>query len=335
MAGKVNQSLVKALGLIAVSSKTGLGYQTRDYYRHLKPQKTLVVDISSINNTTQNPDWYPDATFVKGFPQPKQIEQFLQGLDVVLTAETPYNFELFTLAKQKGVKTICVENPEFYDYFKYPQLPMPDKIILPSTWLEAEIRNHAEPKGVEVVQLHHPVDRLEFPFTLRTKPSYLHIAGNPAVNDRNGTFMALNVKDITITIQKTRVANFIKSRYKARVVEPETRQQLYTFGDVLVLPRRYGGNCLPLNEALSSGLPVIMPDISPNNILPKNWLVPAYKDGYFEPRAKIDLYSVDKDKLLETVYNLDIEKESKIANEIADTISWQTLLPKWKEAVCC
>lgn len=39
----------------------------------------------------------------------------------------------------------------------------------------------------------------------------------------------------------------------------------------MILPRKYAGLCLPMNEALMSGLPVIMTDIEPNNvILPKS-----------------------------------------------------------------
>jgi hypothetical protein len=39
----------------------------------------------------------------------------------------------------------------------------------------------------------------------------------------------------------------------------------YKDGDVLVIPRKYGGLCLPMQEALAHGIPVIMPDIEPND----------------------------------------------------------------------
>lgn len=328
------------LGLIAVSSKTGLGYQTRDYYRHLNPLKTMVVDISAINGKTQNPHWYPNGIFINGFPREREIELFLNDLDVVLTAETPYNFELFSIAKRRGVKTVCVENPEFYDYFKYPHLPMPDLIILPSNWMEAEIRAHAEPLGTQVVQLHHPVDRGVFKFNLRKSKKFVHVAGNPAVNDRNGTFDALAAcPQLIVVTQKEHLAKMIRARYSgSRVFDNlEDNLELYNLGDILVFPRRYGGNCLPLNEALSCGMPVIMPNISPNNnLLPGEWLVPAYENGYFEPRGRVNLYSVDVQKLMEKIdwfINCDIEKESEKANQIAESISWKELGPKWMQTL--
>ena len=42
---------------------------------------------------------------------------------------------------------------------------------------------------------------------------------------------------------------------------------LYAGFDPLILPRRYGGLCLPMNEALRSGLPVIMFNVSPSDAI--------------------------------------------------------------------
>lgn len=329
------------LGLLAVSSKTGLGYQTKDYFKFLSPTKTLIVDISSINGSKQHYEWYPGAKICRGFPQQKDLKEFLRGLDVVLTAETPYNFELFPMAKERGVKTVCVENPEFYDYFKYPHLPMPDMMILPSSWKEGEIRSHAEPLGTKVVQLHHPVDRDVFKFRLRSQKRLVHIAGNPAVHDRNGTFDALNASggSLLVYVQKEAMARMLRARYsQSRVIEQvEDNIEMYQMGDVLVFPRKYGGNCLPLNEALSCGMPVIMPDINPNNdLLPSEWLVPASVTGHFEPRAKVDIYTTDLQALRDKIdwfRSCDITEESKKADKIAESISWKVMLPKWRKVL--
>jgi glycosyltransferase involved in cell wall biosynthesis len=105
----------------------------------------------------------------------------------------------------------------------------------------------------------------------------------------------------------------------------------------MVMPRKYGGNCLPLNEALSSGMPVIMPDISPNNnLLPKEWLVPASIDGYFTPRGRVDLYSTDLNALREKIEwfkTVNIGEQSEIADKIAESISWETLKEKYLSAI--
>ncbi len=328
------------LGLIARADHTGLGYQTKAYYKHLKPDKVLLIDITNYNGNKQHYEWYPNAQISKGFPNFQDIINFLSGLDVVITAETAYSNEFYKYAKEMEVKTICVENPEFYDFIKYPDLVMPDVIILPSVWKEKEIRAHAEAKGVKVYQIHHPVDRDEFPFQLRTNKKVVHIAGKPASQDRNGTWDYLQAcPDGLVTTQSEDLAKLIRNRYRnARVLtDIQTPQQIYRSGDILVLPRKYGGNCLPLNEALSSGMPVIMPDIEPNNhLLPKEWLVPATITGHFEPRTKVDIYSVDIQQLqkkIQYMQSIDMEQESLKANDIAESISWTTLLPKYLEVI--
>lgn len=326
------------LGILVRADQTGLGYQTRDYHKWLKPDKTILIDLSPLNGNPQN-DWYEPSMTIQGIPSRILIHQMLNDIDILLTAETPYNLDLYSIAKERGIKTICVENPEFYDHVKYPNFDMPDMIILPSVWKEAEIRAHAESRGTKVVQLHHPVDRADFPFRQRTTTYPLHIAGKPAANDRNGTWEFMQAcPDGRVTTQSSDLAWNIRRRYRHSDVRTDIQQpqQIYSLGDILVFPRKYGGNCLPLNEALSSGMPVIMTDIEPNNhILPPEWLVPARKTDSFEPRTTVDIFTADVDRLRERIQWVkdNIESESKRANKIADTISWVTLLPKWQEAI--
>jgi hypothetical protein len=217
---------------------------------------------------------------------------------------------------------------------------MPDVIILPSVWKMDEICSHAEPLGTKVVQLHHPVDRDEFPFKKRTTTKTMHIAGKPAAHDRNGTmiYMQSTANQVVIT-QDERFARTLRSRYRtSRVLTGiENAADMYQHGDIMVLPRKYGGNCLPLNEALSSGMPVIMPDIEPNNwLLPKDWLVPAKKVGEFHPRTKVDLYEVDPQDLAlkyQWFEGQSMELQSEIANAIANKISWPIMKRKYMEVL--
>ena len=327
------------LGLLVRDDNTGLGYQTRAYYKHLKPHKTIVIDLSPLNGNKQN-SWYPDALTLKGIPHDNQLDDILSDIDVLLTAETPYNLNLYKRARELGVKTVCVENPEFYDHIVYPQYELPDLIILPSVWLEDYIREHAESKGTKVIQLHHPVDLEEFPYRERTSAFPIHIAGKPAANDRNGTYDFMNAcPEGIVTTQSEELAHQIRSRYRHSTVYTgiEDAQFIYKLGDIMVLPRKYGGNCLPLNEALASGMPVIMTDISPNNhLLPPEWLVPTHYSGQFAPRFTIQLHQAEKPALYEKIEwfkTVDMAEQSRKAYEIAKTISWDALLPKYMEAL--
>ena len=335
-----HSNVLMRLTLLVRSDESGLGYQTRSYYKHLKPHKTVLIDISNLNGNKQHYDWYDYDMVIKGLPNKLDAERILEDTDVLLTAETPYYMDLYTLARQKGVKTVSVENPEFYDGIIYPQYELPDVIILPSVWLMDKIKAHAEPKGTKVVQLHHPVDRDEIPFRLRTNIKPLHIAGKPAAYDRNGTqdFMQA-CPNGTVTTQNEQLAVQIRKQYRhSRVLTGiYDQRELYGCGDILVFPRRYGGNCLPLNEALASGMPVIMPDISPNNhLLPKKWLVSATVREYFTPRTRVDVYQVNPAELAEKISYFtkdNIQAESRKADEIADSISWERLKDKWMDVL--
>jgi hypothetical protein len=84
----------------------------------------------------------------------------------------------------------------------------------------------------------------------------------------------------------------------------KNRENLYFGFDAMILPRRYAGLCLPMNEALISAIPVFMTDLSPNNtILPERWLVPAKQIGQFRAKSTIDVYSANPKELAELVDN--------------------------------
>lgn len=326
------------LGLIARSDRTGLGYQTKDYYDHLKPLKTMLIDLSILNGQRQNYDWYKPDLIIKGFPNDLQIKEFLRGLDVVLTAETPYNYSLYTIAHKMGIKVANVINWEFFDHLIHPEYELPDLIIMPSMWHYEDAENFALSKGIKCVYLHHPVDRNKIPFRQRATSKMFHIAGKPASHDRNGTYDFLRAcPDGRVTTQDEEYARKLRGEFRHSNIFTgiDNQKTIYDMGDVLVFPRKYGGNCLPLNEALSAGCPVIMPDISPNNhLLPKEWLVPAEIVDSFTPRTKIDIYKTDHNELVKKIQwfrEQDISALSLQANEIADSISWTTMKPKWEQ----
>ena len=330
--------MAKRLGILAYRTKTGLGYQTLDYYNHLKPHKTLVVDLSPLNGVKQQMDWFEGEQTCIGFPDKNTINYFLNDLDVVLVAESPLNNYLFEAARKRGIRTVQVHNYEFFEYFTDPHFVKPNVFISPSMWNYKIVDKFAKAHGSEHYYLHHPVDRSVFKYVERDKVKFFHIAGRPAAQDRNGTYDFMNAyPNGVVATQNEQMARQIRSRYRHSNVflGIEDATQLYHIGTVMVLPRKYGGNCLPLNEALSSGCPVIMPDVEPNNhLLPKEWLVPARFQSKFKPRAEVDMYQVDHKELrnkLEEFKAMDIKAQSQKANEIADSISWETLKPKFEE----
>jgi hypothetical protein len=87
---------------------------------------------------------------------------------------------------------------------------------------------------------------------------------------------------------------------------------MYNGFDAMVLPRRYAGLCLPMNEALLSGLPVFMTNVSPNNqILPQDWLVESDPIGTIRTKVRINLFEANNVLLAQT-----IDKYMSINNKI-------------------
>lgn len=359
------------LGLIARADNSGLGIQTHEFYRHMHPAKTMVVDISKHNGNRQYPERYnaEDSVFIKGFPNANDINMFLEGLDVVFIAEAAYNPYLYTRAGELGVKTAVQYNYEFFDWFD-GSTPMPDMFIAPSMWHYADVdafvkyHNLHQQPNTQHKYLHCPVNRAQLPRRhINQARIFLHTAGKSAAHDRNGTMTVIEAgkylkTDAQIIIhfqgeqglahQATQSISDYVAKLASENVSNITIQQnefdnyadVYAQGDVLLLPRRYGGNCLPLNEALSVGMPAIMTDISPNNsFLPHDWLVPASIKNQFRPRTTVNIYGADPQALaakIDEFYLLDqfqMEVQSHVANQIAGSISWEAMKPKYEKAL--
>jgi hypothetical protein len=104
---------------------------------------------------------------------------------------------------------------------------------------------------------------------------FLHVVGKPAHGDRNGVMLriyryAVQPGAVRAADQEPGAAQAVivgDSRIRWDSSAPDDRAELYEGLDAPILPRRYGGVCLPMNEALTSRLPVIMPNTSPNNAI--------------------------------------------------------------------
>jgi glycosyltransferase involved in cell wall biosynthesis len=336
------------VGLLAYSTNTGLGVQSYEFYQHMNPDRVMLVDLSSFNHVETHHERYPDAFITTdGFPTNAEIDVFLDGLDVVFVMETPLNYYLFERAEQLGVKTILQYNWEFLDYLQDDKKPKPTMFAAPSAW-----KYSALPFSNKT-RLPVPVARERFKYRkIKMFRNFLHIAGRPAVHDRNGTrdllfaFHNLPYSGVTLTvkIQDSAQAEEYRDMFKAdkRIKIDDTDVlnywDAYKGFDCLVLPRKYGGLCLPMQEALAQGLPVIMTDVSPNNeFLPLSWVVPVQHSGKFMARTEIDIFTVHQ-QMLENRLNYlislppeHVEKMNKVAHDLGEYLSWDNMKPKYIE----
>jgi hypothetical protein len=322
-----------------------------EFFRHMDCAKVMVVNCPSAKPLPIRRDWFPGATWVDRFPNADDFRAWLPGLDVVYTAETGYGRALWPEARRAGVKTVLHANYEFLDRDDHPTL-----WAAPSKWHFNELPRPRVLLPVPIASDRFAV-RADFP-AARPAARFLHIVGRPAIHDRNGTADLLQAlkyvrSDATVTIRcqepgyVEKVIDQVASLGNA-TVQVETGDTVnywdnYDGQDVLVLPRRFGGLCLPAQEAIGAGLPVIMPDICPNNAwLPHEWLVPAGWCRDFHAKQRVDVYSANHRALAAKIDEFATTpatgisvyaKAARTARDLATSMSWQTLKPEYEKVL--
>lgn len=273
------------LGLVVRTDNSGLGYQTRALEKMLKPAKVLRLGKDEIPNQV---DYF----------------KFLDGSDIMLTCETPYIYEAWNWARDLGVKTICQPNWELFDGLVQPNMPHPDLYIMPSYWHLGDM----QALFPNTIYLPPPTEPFKGTHSRSEKRRFVHIIGHNAIYDRNGWVSIMDAlpftkSDFELTVySQQEMTGLADERVKYHIFDVEEQSDLYSNQDILLLPRRYGGLCLPMNEALTARLPVIMTDIYPNNkVLPDDWLLPAYVSASFEGRSPINVYSIEPQVLAKEI----------------------------------
>lgn len=332
------------IALLAYATDTGLGHQTQEFYKHMRPAKTLIADLSDFNGMPLFLDRFDvdeNVKAVKGIPNCDAMDWLSNDVDVIFICETPLNYCLFEKAKRKGVPVVLQYNYEFLDYLQRSE-EAPAVLAAPSSWN----RDKVEQLGIApVVDWPVPTNTDDIkPRTIEKAQTFVHIAGKEAAHDRNGTFTFLEAAIKTGKRYKYRLyVQNASERLRKRItvvsrdIDVEMIENtpnytdIYKSGDVLVMPRKYGGLCLPMQEALAAGMPVIMSDVSPNDQrLPKQWLVKATKKSSFMARTEIDIYETDVDHLAYKMAQFATDDEfmrwsNLEAIRLGKELSWDTL----------
>lgn len=327
------------VGVIARCDDRGLGNQTLEACRHLNPERVLLIDPGHDKRFQQHPERFNrwDTTRVRwnGRLDPDPVTRWLDGLDVVYTAETPYDERLPRWAAKAGVGVAVHANPEF--------LTRVDMKMPVTWWVATPWRIEHLPSRTRVVPMpvaeprvrHEPGDRVRF----------LHVAGWPTVADRNGTEIVTEAAglvtvdcDVTVRGQHDSIRSLHTRRSSARLVleagNVADYWDLYRYADVLVMPRRFGGLCLPVQEAMTVGLPVVMSDCSPNEVWPGPRVPTSCTREVRTRCGNLPLHDADPRALAETMDELAANGEliDKLRHEAAEWVAgntWDALKPMW------
>lgn len=288
---------------------------TSAFYQAMQPAKTLVISMENARGFAQDFDQYPSEQVVSfdGHYLPEaEVKAWLRGLDVVYSAETFYDWRIVDWAHDAGVATVAHVMPEFWRHWQQPDLPMPTQVWAPTTW-----RLDLLPPGTPVVPV--PVEQDVFPLTpagVGDRLQVVHVAGHRAAGDRNGTLSLLvaagrvrEPMDIYVHTQDDHLPRVrtLKPGVSLHMVPggKRTRPELYAGMHLHVLPRRYGGLCLPAQESLASGLGLAMTQTPPN---PTTWPIVPLR-GHWEgrqatPSGEVRSFSADPVFLARTLDTL-------------------------------
>jgi hypothetical protein len=325
----------------------GLGNQTWEVWRHLDPEMTLVVMMGPEARGFEDQARYPapsDSTwYARRTIPPALLTDFANHCDVVFTIESAYCHLGLDIINAAGARTVLLANPELYDHREHGT---PSQLYVPTTW-NTSPRQHP----AEVLPQPVALDRFDRP--LRAWGSgqcetFYHQAA-PAMLDRNGTQALLNalphvLHDCHLIISGAAEIPTQKIGHvsvESRTIPAENYWDTYPISaDALVLPRRYGGLCLPVLEAAALGMPSIMTGVQPQVTWPSVIPIPTrmretvgMKGGPVHVWAPSPIEIARAMDACLTAPTDQWQGRRRAAWEWARENSWGELLPTWQEAL--
>lgn len=322
------------LGMIVRADNSGLGTMSWEYSRHLRPDKVLIVS----NGVYQMfPERYSE------FPSRRGIDNadwLLDGIDTLLAIETFYDWSLVAKAKERGIKTVLIPMIEMT---RERIQAVPDVFLSPSK-LDYEYfskryqnQNHYLPVPVALDRL--PVQKRKHANV------FIHVGSHGGVNMRKGTPLVIEAmkyvqSDIKLILYTWGDFQSDDSRIEVRRTNFKNYWQLYREGDALIYPQDYNGICLPIIEAMASGMGVVTTSIYPfNEYFPKSLM--------FEPtqlvkkRASPGLVEMDAAiidpksiaQVIDTAHKNGIAEESLYGILWGKENSWDRLTKKYLDVL--
>ena len=324
------------LTLIVRCDQGGLANQTRALWEALHPDTTIVVHVDPPRG--EETLFYPGALHV----QEKSMSATVLGAvtpegGIVLSAESFY----CDVSRLAGRRRVLIANPELY------QPAGETDVFVPTFW---EMDRIPGATYLPQIQLAAPQNARRVRVRCET---FLHLAA-PAMLDRNGTdlFIAAlwKMKEPARAIIRDPAKKYVRKNHlvtasgidvKWETVPVKHWWQCYPLeADALVLPRRYGGLCMPAQEAAACGLPTAMPDLSPQN----HWPGPRFPAGgtFQTARMKGGNFAVsypdaqDLAALMDRMVRgeIDIFEESNAAMSWADELTSPMLVQDWNKFLC-
>lgn len=323
------------VGVVSPLTDRGLGIQSWEAARNLNAD---VLHVETKDPTARShPERAPGATRVRWAAglDPKPTMAWLRTVDVVYAAETFYDPRLTKWAEAAGVTTVLHANPEFFTGQHTPT----------HLWSATDWRADVMPPRTRVVPFPVAVDRFTPPETHDGPCRWLHVAGKRALADRNGTdtvmaALPLLREPCTLTVVVQHGERPARPTLPSHVTvefrdPPADYWRLYDDVDALVLPRRYGGLCLPAQEACGAGLALVMSDLIPNQMWPGPRVQAEFHRKVTMPCGRVPVYDVNPAVLavaMDALADPAVRRAAQVESLAwAEAHSWAALAPRWLE----
>jgi len=319
------------LGMVVRDDQGGLGNLTYRAWRELQPAVTVVVQWRPCRGTP-NPARFMASwtdTYLTDRPIP---DKFWRGMasqaDVWWTAESWYSDNAERILADAGCRTVFYAMPELFAGSQA------DEVWNPTSYLTDRAR-----LGDVVRWPLSPPDDWRVRVTTRR---LLHVSGG-ATGDRNGTRVFIEAlrhvrSEVDVLLHQPEVRHRVAPDVLAGLPSNINVKQTDTYfpdllsaikwADLLVLPRRYAGLCLPALEAMGDGCPVVMSEAPPQTGWPVVTVPAVQGQGIRLRGGDIPTWEVDPLVLADTIDDLRhdtvpvVAARSEAVRRWAESQSW-------------
>jgi hypothetical protein len=335
------------LGLIARADAGGLGSQTYEIARHLRPDRILVVRTHSPRGDESVGRYQGLGEILVARNRPgRGVDQanleWLCETDRILTVEGCYNDALPSVARSREARVTIYANPELFPahYADLAKRGIID-VFAPTDWETRRLGPH------RVLRQPVALDRIRSQgITPGPARRFLHVSA-PAFHDRQGTEL---VKAALDYYAGPPIDLFVAGPHRpakeyetngVRVVPlsdvTEYWERWADRYDCLVQPRRYGGLSLVAQEAGAAGIPILCLDRTPDRHWPGTFTVPVLRGERQHMKGGTFRVLTASPQALATRIKWAAEQTltdlacAGLAHAHAG--SWDALLPEWTEAL--
>lgn len=329
-----------SLGMVVRCDNGGLGTMTWEAWRHLRPTRTLVVRTTGPACGTPTPGRYDVGAvrYTPTHPTVADARWLCEGVDIIYGAETWYRSLVTQVARRQRVRTALHVMPEYW----MPDIHA-DLLLAPTPW--------QAPPDAQLLPVPVARDRLTRRRIDGVDTIY-HVA-SPA-QDRNGTQLLL------AALEELRRPCRVLIRQPGRH-RSDSRHEIIGKAHVewlphhngpyweawpehaqaLVMPRRFAGLSLPMQEAAALGLPVITLDRAPeSDWFPGKARVKAAAAGRVVTwrACRVDLWDAAPGALAETIDELTTSPAlaqtlAEHSSTWADTLAWPRWVDTYRQAL--